>query len=133
MKMSRNLIGIVSASLLIAASALAGNTNKSSLHLDETVTVAGRQLPAGDYRVEWEGSGPNVQLSISSHSQTPVQVPARVVPETVSNQGNAFSTTDDKDGTKVLTTIYPDGKKFDLEIGSQAGAATPPSGANGNN
>ena len=39
--MSRNLIGIVSASLLIAASALAGNTNKSSLHLDETVTVAG--------------------------------------------------------------------------------------------
>ncbi len=66
MKKTKFGAGLLAFSLLLAASAIAGNSNKGTLQVDETVTVGGKQLPAGKYQVEWTGNGPTVELSISN-------------------------------------------------------------------
>jgi hypothetical protein len=47
--------------LLAAIGAFA--SNKGSFHTSETVVINGQALPAGDYQVQWQGSGSNVELS----------------------------------------------------------------------
>ncbi len=66
MRRTKFTAGLLTFSLLLAASAIAGNTNKGTLQLTDTVTVGGKQLPAGKYRVEWAGSGATVEVSISA-------------------------------------------------------------------
>ena len=48
--------------LLLTSSAFAGT--KANLSINSPVTVNGTTLRPGDYKVQWEGSGPNVELSI---------------------------------------------------------------------
>ena len=79
MSLSRNIFSVAAASLLLAGGAVAAGASKGTLHLFENVTVQGKQLAPGDYKVEWTGEGPNVQLSIEQGKQT-VAVPARVTP-----------------------------------------------------
>ena len=51
--------------LLLATSVFAA-TNKGSMQVTDPLTVNGKQLPAGDYTVKWDGAGPNVELNILS-------------------------------------------------------------------
>jgi hypothetical protein len=111
-------------SLLLAASAIAGNTNKGTLKVDETVTVGGKRLPAGRYQVEWIGSGSNVEISISDGRDTVAKVPAQVLPLKKAEAGSGYSTNTDQAGNKALTGIFFGGKKYELSIG-EASAATP--------
>jgi hypothetical protein len=116
--------GLLTFSLLLAASAIAGNTNKGTLKVDETVTVGGKQLPAGKYQVEWIGSGSNVEISISDGRDTVAKVPAQVLPLKKAEAGSGYSTNTDQAGNKALTGIFFGGKKYELSIG-EASAATP--------
>jgi hypothetical protein len=126
MTISRRFAGLVTFSLLLAAGAVAGATNKGKLHVAEDVTIGGKQLAAGDYQLEWSGTGSNVELSISSGKETVAKVPAQIVPLKVASIGNAYST-DSAAGGKTLTGIYLSGKKFELSLGEVSAAA--PAGA----
>ena len=118
------MTGLLAFSLLLAASAIAGN-NKGTLRTDETVAVGGRQLPAGKYQVTWAGSGSNVELSISDGRETLAQVPAQILPLKTAQAGSGYSINTDAAGNKALTEILFDGKKYKLSIG-EASAATAP-------
>ena len=63
--------------LLLASSAFAAT--KASLQLSNPVMVNGTKLKPGDYKVEWEGTGPNVELSIMQGKNVVAKVPAHVV------------------------------------------------------
>ena len=116
--------GLLMFSLLLAASAIAGNTNKGTLNVGETVTVGGKQLPAGRYQVAWAGTGSNVELSISDGRDTVAKVPAQVLPLKKAEAESGYSTNTDQAGNKALTGIFFGGKKYELSIG-EASAATP--------
>ena len=116
--------GLLTFSLLLAASAIAGNTNKGTLKVEETVTVGGKQLPAGRYQVEWAGTGSNVEVSISDGRDTVAKVPAQVLPLKKAEAESGYSTNTDQAGNKALTGIFFGGKKYELSIG-EASAATP--------
>lgn len=116
--------GLLTFSLLLAASAIAGNTNKGTLNVGETVTVGGKQLPAGRYQVEWAGTGSNVELSISDGRDMVAKVPAQVLPLKKAEAESGYSTNTDQAGNKALTGIFFGGKKYELSIG-EASAATP--------
>ena len=116
--------GLLTFSLLLAASAIAGNTNKGTLKVEETITVGGKQLPAGRYQVEWAGTGSNVELSISDGRDTVAKVPALVLPLKKAEAESGYSTNTDQAGNKALTGIFFGGKKYELSIG-EASAATP--------
>jgi len=116
--------GLMAFSLLLAASALAGNSNKGTLNVGETVTIAGKQLPAGQYQVEWTGNGPTVELTISGYRGTVAKVPAQIIPLKKAGAASGYSTIADQAGNKSLAEIFFGGKKYALSIG-EASAATP--------
>ncbi|HKV60652.1 MAG TPA: hypothetical protein VJO16_01965 [Candidatus Acidoferrum sp.] len=125
--------GLLAFSLLLASAAIAGNSNKGTLKVDETITVAGKQLPAGKYQVEWTGNGPSVEVSISNGSDTVAKVPGQLVTLKKAGTANGYSTNADQAGNKALTAIFFGGKKYELSIGEASAAATPSDKVQGSN
>jgi len=132
MKSSRNLFSVAVTSLLLGASAFAAPTTKGTLKLFEPVTVQGKQLAPGQYTVEWNGEGPNVQLSIASGKNAVASVSARVVPVSPKNATSGYSSTKQQDGSSTLTNVFFQGKTFELQIADQSASqeAAPASGSN---
>jgi hypothetical protein len=127
MRKTKLTAGLLTFSLLLAASAVAGNSNRGTLKVDETITVAGKQLPAGEYQVEWTGSGPTVEVSISGYKGSIAKVPAQLLPLNKAEAGNGYSTSTDPAGNKALTGIFFGGKKYQLSIGEASSATATPS------
>lgn len=61
--------------LLFPVGALARN-NAHSVQIFDVVQVGSTQLKPGDYKVEWQGTGPAVQVSFQQSGKTVVTVPA---------------------------------------------------------
>jgi hypothetical protein len=122
-KLSLTLLG---AALLFSASAFAQEDNKGKFTLTEAVTLQGKPLPAGDYKLQWEGPGPNVELKILKGKETVATVPARIVPEQNKNAVNSYSLTKQQDGTRALSAIYLSGKNFNLQIVQDSAQTNPP-------
>ena len=134
MRKTKFAAGLLTFSLLLAASAIAGTPNKGTLQVSETVTVGGKQLPAGKYEVAWAGTGSDVELSISKGRDTVAKVPAQILPLQKAGAGNGYSTNADQSGNKVLTEIFFGGKKYELSIGgASAASATPSDKSRGSN
>ncbi len=127
MRKTKFTAALLTFSLLLVASAIAGNSNKGTLNVDETVTVGGKSLPAGKYQVEWAGTGPSVELSISDGRETVAKVPAQVLSLTKAEAESGYSTDTDKAGNKALTGIFFRGKKYQLSIGEASAATATPS------
>jgi hypothetical protein len=119
--------GLLAFSLLLAAGAIAGNSNRGTLKVDETITVAGKQLPAGEYQVEWTGSGPTVEVSISGYKGSVEKVPAQLVPLKKAEPANGYSISTDQAGNKALTGILFGGKKYQLSFGDASATTGTPS------
>ena len=111
--------------LFLATGVLAGPVNKRPLHLYESLVVEGKQLPPGDYKVEWSEPGPDVKVSILQGKDTVATVSARVVALTNSTTQDSYATRAAQDGSKTLTQLFFGGKKYELDIsGSSAGAGS---------
>jgi hypothetical protein len=128
MKLSRNFTMIAGASLLFVAGALAkpansDSWNKGNLELGHNVTVQGKELPAGNYKIEWTGNGPDVNINITQGRKTVMTVPARVVQEQVANDNDAYISKNHKDGSKTLDQILFAGKHFELDIDNGTSSA----------
>jgi len=123
MRKTKFTAGLLTFSLLLAASAIAGNTNKGTLQVAETVTVGGKQLSAGKYQVEWAGSGSNVEVSIFDGKETVAKVPAQILPLKKAEAASGYSTSADQAGNKALTAIFFGGRKYQLSIGEASPAA----------
>ena len=61
--------------LLFPVGALARN-NAHSVQLFDVVQIGSTQLKPGNYKVEWQGTGPAVQVSFHQNGKTVVTVPA---------------------------------------------------------
>jgi hypothetical protein len=112
--------------LLLASSAFAAT--KGSLQLNNPTTVNGTKLKPGDYKIEWEGSGPAIELSIKQGKNVIAKVPARIVELNSAPANDAAVTHRNEDGTSSLLGVRFQGKKFALELsessdGMQAGSS----------
>ena len=124
MKVFRLIAMLFVGSLLIATTASAVNKmNKKSLHLYEDAKVKGTLLHPGDYKVEWDGSGPNVRLNIVQDGTTLATVPARVVAENTPHDHDGYVLKSAKNGSKSIEEIFFSGKKYDLKIKSSGKAS----------
>ncbi|MFZ0299430.1 MAG: hypothetical protein WAM13_13860 [Candidatus Sulfotelmatobacter sp.] len=106
---------VLGLALLLASSAFAGT--KGSLQVISPVNVNGTTLKAGDYKVQWEGAGPNVELSILQGKNVVAKVPARVVELQTPAASNAAVTRSNESGPSTLAGVRFEGKKFALELG----------------
>jgi hypothetical protein len=107
--------------VLLATGAFAAN--KATLQIQDPVMVSGTQLKPGDYKVEWDGSGPSVEMSILKGKNVIAKVPARVVELQNASPANAAVVRKNDDGTRSLSEIRMSGKKYALAVGDEAAKA----------
>jgi hypothetical protein len=115
MKLSKISNGLLLGMTLVLATGASAAT-KGSLKLEEPVSVNGMRLAKGEYKVTWEGTGPNVQLSVIQSKKIVATVPARLVELSRPGLGQGYGTRKNEDGTTLLTGIYFSGKRYELEI-----------------
>jgi hypothetical protein len=106
---------VLSLALVLASSAFAAT--KASLQLSRPVTVNGTTLKPGDYKLQWEGSGPNVELSILQGKNVVAKTPAHVVDLQTPATNSAAVTRESGSGPSSLAGIRFEGKKLALELG----------------
>jgi hypothetical protein len=128
-KISKGLL--FGASLLLASAAFAGE--KASVNVYETVKLNGKTIPAGNYKVSWEGTGSNVQVSIVKGKETVATVPAQLEATNRAPENSGYSTRQEGDGSKSITTVFFAGKKYTLNLDQQAASAAQPTTTPGNN
>ena len=125
MKMSRLSLAVLGAAFLFTTSAFAQSENKGKLSVPETITVEGKQLPPGNYKVEWAGTGPNVEVKILKGKETVATAPARLVQGQAKTAVDSYGATKQLDGSRVLSAIYFGGKTYSLELGQSSAQGTP--------
>jgi hypothetical protein len=122
MKLSKSLL--LGLAITLATSAFAGNKpNKASLQISEPTQVSGTKLAPGDYNVEWEGTGPSVEMSILKGKSVVAKVPAHIVDLDSPSASNASVVKRNDDGSRSLTQIRVSGKKYALAVGEDAAKA----------
>jgi hypothetical protein len=85
---------------LVSAPAFAAN-NSENINFGHPVTIGTTQLPAARYKVTWNETGSNVQVTLT-HGNTVVTLPAKIVEQ--KHDINSFRTVD-KNGTSILLGI----------------------------
>jgi hypothetical protein len=105
--------------LLLATSAFAAG-NKGSMQLLDPVNVSGKQLPAGDYSVKWDGSGPNVEVNIMKGNKVVATTPARLIDLSAKPERDSAVVKNNDDGSRSLAEIHFGGKTYGLAIGSDS-------------
>ena len=106
---------VLGLALLLASSAFAAGT-KASLQLSNAVTVNGTTLNAGDYKIQWEGNGPNVEVSFVQGKNVVAKAQARLV-ELPTPAANTAALTHQGNGANTLDSLRFQGKKISLELG----------------
>ena len=124
MKFSAKVVTVLVALLLATSAFAAGDTHKGTLQVFDPVQVNGKQLPAGQYDVKWEGHGPNVQVSIERGKKVMATVPAHVVDLQDKAASDTSVVNKNDDGSRSLTQIRFGGKKYALSIGEESAQNT---------
>ena len=88
-------------STLLAVAAFAANGGSGKVSLDSAVKVGSTELPAGDYKVTWTGSGDNAQVTLKQG-----KISATTTAKIVEVRRNADAVgTKNENGSRVLTEI----------------------------
>ncbi len=119
---------VLGSALLLATGAFAAS--KGALQLASSATVAGKQLPAGDYTVKWDGSGPSVQVEIMKGKNVIATVPAQIVNLDHASSYDSAVVNTASNGSRNLSQIRFSGKKFALEVSGDGGASSSGSSSN---
>lgn len=100
--------------ILLSTSAFAAD--KGSIQVGSPVNVAGHRLAAGEYTVEWGGTGPIVELTILHGHTRLIVAPAKLTNLDDPTRNNSVIITTYSDGSQRLSQILLAGKKYALEI-----------------
>jgi len=113
---SKNLI--LASVLLLTSVAFA--SSKGTLHLQSPTIVNGTQLKPGDYKLQWDGTGPSVELSIMQGKTLVTKTTAKLVDLPSPSANDAAVVKKNDSGNNSLEAIRFGGKKFALELGDMS-------------
>jgi hypothetical protein len=122
MKSSKLAAAFATVALFFAGVAISAEANKTTIRIDQKVTVDGKTLDSGKYTAEWTGDGPSVQVTLLHGKDTVVTFAAQIKQEATPNTTDAIGTTDGPDGAKQLSSIYPNGKRISIQLANTGGA-----------
>ncbi len=111
---------MLSLALLLATAAFAGDAHKGSVQFFGPVQLNGKQLPAGEYQVKWEGSGSNVEMSVLRNGKVLATAPAQLVELDQKPSADAALINNNTDGSRSVNEIRFAGKKYALAVGRVA-------------
>ena len=111
------LAGVV----LLAGSALAAS--KGSLQLQHPTSVGGKQLATGDYTVQWEGTGDQVELKVYQGKNEVASTSAHMMKVEHPAEYNQAVVSTNGDGSSSLSEIRFRGKNFALQVSNEGGGS----------
>jgi len=112
----KRLFGYALMFALAAAPAMAAK-NSQSFNLGQNVKVGTTDIPAGNVKVSWTGTGDAVQVTLSSNGKS-ITVPAKLVSEKNGHKGYVVS---NKGGVDELQTIELNDLSLKLQSGTSSG------------
>jgi hypothetical protein len=112
---------ILGLALTLASGAFAAT--KGTLELNRPVIVNGTELKAGVYKIQWEGSGSNMVLSIMQGKAVLAKVPAHLIAHELPAANDAAVTRENGNGSDSLVGVLFQGKKVSLELGEGSASA----------
>ncbi|HLH08095.1 MAG TPA: hypothetical protein VKW78_12730 [Terriglobales bacterium] len=114
------VLSLLAIALVLPVFAVAAEKNSEKLQIPTAVEVNGTQLKPGYYKVEWQGNGPSVQVSILKGHKTLAEIPAKMVTPKITYSTPAVVTHQAANGQNVLDQIQF--KNTDLVLSSNSGA-----------
>ena len=112
----KRLFGYALMLALVAAPAFAAK-NSQSLSIAQSVKVGSTEIPAGDVKVTWTGTGDNVQVTLAENGKS-ISIPAKVVEEKHSHRGY---TVNRANGADQLQSIQLSNVSLQFESPSASG------------
>jgi hypothetical protein len=109
---------LLTAVLMVTPLSLLAAQHSENVTFSDALTVGGTQVPAGTYRVQWDGTG-KVTATINKGKKTVVSVPATVV----ASKSNYDAALDTQGNVLQAIEFKNETLQFD-----QAGSATPTAG-----
>lgn len=113
-------VGVLLFSASLWAADAPAPAGRNSIELPFAVNVAGTQLQSGKYRVEWTGTGDQVEVTFYRGSKTVVSTHASLVKDRNSYDNLSYS--GGENGPKSLTQMSFGKQKCSLNLESQPGA-----------
>jgi hypothetical protein len=106
---------------LFAVGAFAAS--KGGLQLQHPTNVGGKQLATGEYKVQWDGTGDQVDLKVFQGKKEVASTSAHVVKMDHPANYDQTITSAGSDGSSALTEIRFRGKNFALQLSGEAGSS----------
>ena len=88
--------------VLLASLSIPALASSQSITISDNVKVGSTLLPAGEYKVTWTGTAPNVQVTIAAKGKASVTVPAKLVD---AKNGHVALQTNTVNGVQILQGI----------------------------
>ena len=110
--------------VLFVASAAFAASSSHQITFNKDVTVNGKAVKAGDYKVKWEGTGDRVDVSLNQGKEVLATSPAQIVALDDTPGQDTFVYRDNADGSRSLVEMRFSGKKFALVLGDQSANAS---------
>ena len=105
MKFGKYLALTFTIAVLLPLVALAADKNQGTISLGSPAQIGSQQIKAGDYRVEWEGSGPSVQVRILRGNKVVATSPANLVEQPAPPPRDQVVLTVQENGTRAVQQI----------------------------
>lgn len=83
----KRIASFASMLVLLAAPAFAAGNKPQNIEIPQTVQVGTAQLPAGNYKLAYTGTGSNVQVTLTQGKKTVLTFPATAVDKKTANPG----------------------------------------------
>ena len=118
MKCAKYLAAITVFSIAMSVSLLADTAAKESgkITIPDTVQVGSTRLAPGDYKVEWTGTGDNVQISILSGKKVKATAEGKIVQLPEPANSNAIVTRSAGNNMRALDQIQFNNRKEALQL-----------------
>lgn len=109
--------------MVFSLTSLAGNNTaqqKKNVQIADQVVLAGKTLAPGQYKVEWQGNGPNVKVNFMKSGKTVLTAPAKIAQLKTKAPYDAVVESTRKNGTKTISEIEWNNQREALTFGAQA-------------
>ena len=112
MGVMRKAAWISAFALAVAASpAVAGGKHSGNMQLFDKATLNGQELPAGEYKVTWEGDGGNVKITVLNGHKVVAEGRGRLEEREMKSDADQAVAKRDGSGAMALSELHFAGKK----------------------
>ena len=105
MKQMKYIAFLCALALMLSVGAFARDKNQRSVEISDPVQVGSTQLQPGTYKVEWQGSGPQVQVNFLQNGKTVATVPGTLKTNDAEINHDEIVTATTNANTKTLKEI----------------------------